>query len=137
ILRQGCTAAFSIDAKGEERLVIVQEVERRQQNVDADAIFKAIRQAVAENYELQVYKIILVKAGSIPKTSSGKIQRHACKAEFLAGRLEIEASIVIDNARADLKEGYREANNPTEEMLAAVWTELLGLERIGVDENFF
>ena len=43
----------------------------------------AIRQAVTEEFELQVYAVVLLKAGSLPKTSSGKIQRHACRASFL------------------------------------------------------
>jgi acyl-coenzyme A synthetase/AMP-(fatty) acid ligase len=41
-----------------------------------------------EEHDLQAYKVMLVKAGSIPKTSSGKIQRRACRAGFLTGRLE-------------------------------------------------
>jgi acyl-coenzyme A synthetase/AMP-(fatty) acid ligase len=49
----------------------------------------AIRKAVAEQYDLRVYDIRLLKAGRIPKTSSGKIQRHTCKAQYLAGTLDI------------------------------------------------
>jgi acyl-CoA synthetase (AMP-forming)/AMP-acid ligase II len=45
---------------------------------------KAIRQAVAEEHELRVDHVWLLDPGSIPKTSSGKIQRHACRAGFLA-----------------------------------------------------
>jgi len=44
---------------------------------------------VWEEHDLQAYKVMLVKVGSIPKTSSGKIQRRACRAEFLAERLEV------------------------------------------------
>ncbi len=47
-----------------------------------------IRQVVTENHELQPYAVALLGAGKIPKTSSGKIQRHACRAEFLANNLE-------------------------------------------------
>ena len=42
-----------------------------------------------EQHELQVYAILLLKPGSIPKTSSGKIQRRACRAGFLAGCLDV------------------------------------------------
>ena len=48
----------------------------------------AVRRAVAEQHELHIAAVVLVKPGSIPKTSSGKIQRHACKAGFLAGDLD-------------------------------------------------
>ncbi|MDR1478661.1 MAG: aminotransferase class I/II-fold pyridoxal phosphate-dependent enzyme [Planctomycetaceae bacterium] len=65
-----------------ERLVIVQEVERKFKG-DAMPIYEAIRRAVALEHEITVEAIVLVKSGSIPKTSSGKIQRHACRHGFL------------------------------------------------------
>jgi acyl-CoA synthetase (AMP-forming)/AMP-acid ligase II len=83
-------AAFSMMMGGEERLVIVQEVARpylRQLNLAE--VIGAIRQAVAEQHDLQVQAIVLLKPGSIPKTSSGKIQRRACRAGFLEGSLAV------------------------------------------------
>lgn len=88
-LRPEHGAAFSVDANGEERLVIVQEVERHNPNLDVNEVFGVIRQVVAEQHELQVYAIVLVKAGSILKTSSGKIQRQACRSSFLSGNLDV------------------------------------------------
>ncbi|MCU0490007.1 MAG: amino acid adenylation domain-containing protein [Chloroflexaceae bacterium] len=87
-LRAGCGAAVAVEVAGEERLVIVQEVERQHRNVDVEVVADAIRQAVAQGHELHVYAVVLLRQGTIPKTSSGKIQRHACRAEFLAGTLE-------------------------------------------------
>ena len=58
---------------------VVHEVERRQQR-ELEPVFEAIRREVAAEHELPVDAIVLIKAGSIPKTSSGKIQRHACPA---------------------------------------------------------
>jgi amino acid adenylation domain-containing protein len=86
-LRAGCGAVFAIEAGGEERLVIVQEVDQRS-SADFAAIHEAIRQAVAEEDELTPYAIVLIAAGTIPKTSSGKIQRHACRTKFLAGSFD-------------------------------------------------
>jgi len=40
---------------------------------------------------VQVYAIALIRQGTILKTSSGKIQRNACRAAFVKGKLEIEA----------------------------------------------
>jgi acyl transferase domain-containing protein/acyl carrier protein len=93
-LRPGCGAAFSVDVAGEERLVVVAEVNRRYQPqgsvpLDVLAVVGAIRQAVAERHELQVHAVLLLESGSVPKTSSGKIQRQACKNDFLAGRLDL------------------------------------------------
>jgi amino acid adenylation domain-containing protein len=87
-LRPGCCAAFSVEANDEERLVVVQELERNFRALDLDKAAAAIRQAVAQEHGLQVYGVSFIKYGAIPKTSSGKIQRHACKAGFSAGSLE-------------------------------------------------
>lgn len=87
-LRPGCGAAFSIEVDGEERLVVVQEILRESRKADRDEVMRAMRQAVAEEHEVQIHAAVLLKPGSIPKTSSGKIQRHACKNAFLEGELE-------------------------------------------------
>ena len=79
-------AAFTVDSDGAERLVVVQEVERRRHE-GLDAAVDAIRRAVSREHELPVEAIVLVQAGSIPKTSSGKIQRYACRKAFLEGSL--------------------------------------------------
>lgn len=103
----GC-AAFAVEIEGEERLVIVAEVERRfhrQQRVgkeqcpnflesgsnskfDAETVVTQVRQAVAQQHGLQVYAVVLLRAGSLPKTSSGKIQRYACRDGFLSETLD-------------------------------------------------
>lgn len=99
-LRPSCGAAFTIQVEDEERLVIVQEVERTWlRKLDVDVVTRAIRKAVVQEHELHVYKIALIKTGTIPKTSSGKIQRSACQAKFLEGTLEV---VVSDNAHLEL-----------------------------------
>lgn len=91
-LRPDYGAAFSIIDEGEEKLVVVQEVERSQQlTLAADEILADIRQAISEGHELQVSAIALVKSGNVLKTSSGKIQRRACRNNFLTGKLEVLA----------------------------------------------
>jgi amino acid adenylation domain-containing protein len=98
-LRTGCSAAFSVDVAGEERLVIVAELERRRE-AEAAAAAEAVRRAVAEEHEAQVHDVVLVRMGSVPKTSSGKIQRHACRAGYLDGSLE-----VVERSRLSVEEG--------------------------------
>ncbi len=85
-LRPGCTAAFSVDAGDEERLVVVAEVER---HADAAAAVEAVRRAVAEEHEVQVHEVVLVRTGTIPRTSSGKIRRQACREGYLGGGLSV------------------------------------------------
>ncbi|MGK7876374.1 MAG: fatty acyl-AMP ligase [Xenococcaceae cyanobacterium] len=89
-LRPNCGAAFSVEAEGEERLVVVQEVERSYlRRLDVDEVVGAIRKSVAQRHIAEVYGVVLLKTGSIPKTSSGKIQRRACRARFLDGSLDV------------------------------------------------
>ncbi|MBE0684226.1 MAG: amino acid adenylation domain-containing protein [Anaerolineales bacterium] len=82
-------AAFSITEDGKEQLVIVQEVTRQNRQADINEVAASIRQAVADKHDLQIFAIVLIKPMSIPKTSSGKIQRRACKTAFLNGELEV------------------------------------------------
>ena len=91
-LRPGCGAAFSIDYENNEQLVIVQEVRQQVDEAESNEIMATIRQAVAEEHRLRVASICLIQARSILKTSSGKIQRRACRAGFLSGSLEVVAT---------------------------------------------
>ncbi len=90
VLRPGCGAAFTINVEGVEELVIVYEVDRRR-TADMSEVLGAIREAVAETLELQVSSILLTQAGSVPKTSSGKIQRSLCRRMYLAGDFPVVA----------------------------------------------
>jgi amino acid adenylation domain-containing protein/non-ribosomal peptide synthase protein (TIGR01720 family) len=83
-------AAFSVEADGEERLALVSEVDARF-HTELDRIISDVRQAISEEHELQAYSIALVKPGSIPRTSSGKIRRRACRAHFLSDSLPVVA----------------------------------------------
>jgi amino acid adenylation domain-containing protein len=85
-LRPGCGATFSVEVDGEERLAVVQEVERGA-GAQFDEIIERIRRRVAEEHEVQVAAVTLIKPHTILKTSSGKIRRSACREAFLQGRL--------------------------------------------------
>ncbi len=89
-LRPSCGAAFGVVVKGQERLVVVQEIERSYlRRLDSHEVVGQLRQAVAAEHGLQVYAAVLVKTGSIPKTSSGKIRRYACRTGFEEGSLKV------------------------------------------------
>ncbi|HLP87801.1 MAG TPA: fatty acyl-AMP ligase [Nostocaceae cyanobacterium] len=88
-LRANCGAAFTIDFQGSERLVIVQEVERSYlKKLNIQEVIANIKQAVVAQHGLEVFATTLVKTGSIPKTSSGKIRRQACRTIFISGTLD-------------------------------------------------
>ncbi|HEU4712855.1 MAG TPA: amino acid adenylation domain-containing protein [Pyrinomonadaceae bacterium] len=132
-LRPGCGAAFSLDVDGEERLVLVQELDVRQRPA-TDAVIEDIKRAIFEEHEIAPYAIALLKAGSIPKTSSGKIQRHACRAEFQQARWEVvdewrEAAIAAIEETAETPRNVAEI----ETWLASHLAAKLGLKHEQID----
>jgi acyl carrier protein len=91
----GC-AAFSVTSDEGEHLVVVQELERRYvRNADLGEVIASVRRGVAEHHEVQVHAVVLVRTGSIPRTSSGKIQRRATRAAYEAGALAVVAMEVL------------------------------------------
>ena len=104
-IRPSGTASFVVSNAGEEKLVVLSEVERsywdrRRNNQKSQTntatenssakpdLKQLIRREIAQNHDLQTHYILLLKPGSIPKTSSGKIQRHLCRHSFLAGEFQ-------------------------------------------------
>lgn len=88
--RKNGGAAFSVVKSGEEKLVVVQELERTAlRNDNHDDLISLIREIVSSEFELDVYAVCLIRTGSIPLTSSGKIQRRQTKYDFLNDDLTI------------------------------------------------
>ncbi len=95
-LRAGGGAAFAVDLPeeaGEERLVIVHEVERHARaGLDAGKageIAAAVRRGVAEEHEVSVAEVVLIGPETLPRTSSGKVRRSACRDLYLQGGLRV------------------------------------------------
>jgi acyl carrier protein len=88
-LRLGCSAAFAVAGEETERLILVAELNREGRNsVDINEVVESIRQAVLLEHEIDTSAIVLIRPGSLPKTSSGKIQRGAIRSAFLSGNLD-------------------------------------------------
>lgn len=89
-LRANSGAAFSVEIDGEERLVVMQEIERSaRRNLPSEEIIDTIRKDVADQHGVQVYGVVLLGTGKIPKTSSGKVQRHACKDGYINDSFDV------------------------------------------------
>lgn len=108
-MRPGCSAAFSIEEGGEERLILVAETSGRTEE-ETDACIAAVYRQIAEDLEIQAHHIILIRARTIAKTSSGKIQRYAVRDALLAEKLEtvaerrftsLDPAPLADDAHAD------------------------------------
>lgn len=92
LLRANSSAAFSVDTPQGERLVVVAEVDprhrRKGSGIDFEEMRQGIRAAISQRHQLQAAEVVLIKAGTIPKTTSNKIQRSRCRELYLSGRLE-------------------------------------------------
>ena len=84
----GC-AAFAVDRDGEEAVGLVVAI--KGDGSDAAAIFASLREALAEGHQIQPAILALIRPADLPKTSSGKIQRQACRAAYLSGTLSTTA----------------------------------------------
>jgi acyl-CoA synthetase (AMP-forming)/AMP-acid ligase II len=89
-LRRHGGAAFSVpDERGEESLVIVQEIERTERNrIDPAEMTGLIREGIADRHELFARHVVLIRPGTLPKTTSGKIQRSFARQLWLDQRLQ-------------------------------------------------
>ncbi len=87
-IRAGSGIAFSVDVQNEERLVFIQEINRNI-STSLDEIICTINNAISSEFNIHPVAIILIKNGTIPKTTSGKLSRRPCKEAYQAHRLEI------------------------------------------------
>jgi acyl-CoA synthetase (AMP-forming)/AMP-acid ligase II len=91
-VRAASAAAFSIDDGGSERLAVAVEVDWARlrgvapagwrEPVENRDIVQTIRRAVVEAHDASVHAVVLLPPGGVPRTTSGKIQRHLCREEF-------------------------------------------------------
>lgn len=87
-LRSGCGAAFSIDMNGEERLIVVHEIDQREA-IDLERLASQVMATIGAEHNIAPASVVLISARSIDKTSSGKIQRQATRLAFLGDRLDV------------------------------------------------
>jgi natural product biosynthesis luciferase-like monooxygenase protein len=117
VLATSIGAAFSVESDSGSPVVLAQEVPR--QIVSSEELLRlerAIRKAVGEQEGITLERVALVKFGSIPRTTSGKVRRRACRDMYLAGNLE-------ELNRAD-------GQQPTFDIEATASTETQGATRL-------
>ncbi|QIF00768.1 fatty acyl-AMP ligase [Roseimicrobium sp. ORNL1] len=100
IRSSGC-AAFQAEVEDDAKLIIAVELERTSDGQNGAAtlispiasalqtIVKHIREAVAAQHDLSVHEVVLLRPAALPKTSSGKIQRHATKVAWMDRSLKL------------------------------------------------
>ena len=125
LTRSGGAAAFAVTRWDREHLVIYCEIERSERGKiksDKQEVIEAIRASVNEEHDLPPDAIVLVRAYSIPKTSSGKVQRHACKKNF---ENDLDKHVIArwtaweDSHQADLRVPKRRSVSATDSSSSA------------------
>ena len=87
----GGAAAFALGEVGQERLVIVVEVDRQFRKGHLQDVIRKIRRDVTEEHEIELHAVALIRQASLPRTTSGKVQRALCRDRYLGGTLKIVA----------------------------------------------
>lgn len=144
-LRGGGGAAFGIDGGDGESLVIAHEVGRKSSERDFPALLDQIRQTVIERHGLLPVAIALLPHGSLPRTTSGKIQRYLARGAFLAKSLAPLAVWIEQPQGARPERTAPGASDPVAEariaelhaLITGIWFDVLNVEAVGLDDNFF
>ncbi|MCH9732872.1 MAG: fatty-acid--CoA ligase, partial [Actinomycetia bacterium] len=85
IVRRGYAAAFTVGADDDQDLVVVAERAAGTARIDLSSGIDAIKNSVLDGHGVPVIDVRIVPAGSIPRTTSGKLARHACRTAYLSG----------------------------------------------------
>src|SRR5262249_19186619 len=92
-IRPGGVAAFQHQHDDRERLVVVGEV--RASHGAREALEQAIAQMqsrILAEHGVSPFEIVLIEPGSLPRTTSGKVQRRRCSEQYAGRRLQVIAS---------------------------------------------
>ncbi|MCJ8206481.1 non-ribosomal peptide synthetase [Pseudomonas sp. RGM2987] len=135
VVRKGRVAAFAVDDGGEEGIGIAAEISRSVQKIlPPEALIKTIRQVVAEACQQAPSVVVLLNPGALPKTSSGKLQRSACRTRLADGSLNSYALFPSANV-----EDVRETgpSSQLQSLIGQVWCEVLQIPQVQADDHFF
>ncbi len=89
MFRADSGAVFQSDRSGNDRLVVVQEIVRPAKDFSVVAATRKVREEIAQRHGIEVDEVVWVRAATLPKTTSGKIRRQACRAAYEAGELSL------------------------------------------------
>ena len=134
VVRKGRVAAFAVNDNGQEGIGIAAEISRSVQKIlPPEALIKAIRQAVAEACQEAPSVVVLLNPGGLPKTSSGKVQRSACRTRLADGSLDSYAQFPGVPAEA----ADSALQSELQSQIAAIWCEQLQVTQVAADDHFF
>ena len=118
LVPNGC-AAFTDDEVDAERLIVVAEVERTRRKSNLNDVINTIRKAIWNHLGISASAIALVSPGSVPKTSSGKVRRRACRVRLREGALTVLARWDVESGAQPSGHDRLAVNSPAPELDAS------------------
>jgi amino acid adenylation domain-containing protein len=145
--RKGRIAAFSVETSAGEGIGVAVEVSRgMQKRVAVETLVRALNEAVSASCRESLSVVVLLNPGALPKTSSGKLQRAACRQGWRERTLDAyaiyEYGLYLSGAGTRVEAALSAASvieltDKTEIALAAIWKAVLGRPIAGADDHFF
>ncbi|WP_236248473.1 non-ribosomal peptide synthetase [Pseudomonas mosselii] len=133
MLRKGRVAVFAVDDQGEEGIGVAVEISRNVQKAHTpEALINTLRRVIADACRQAPAVVLLLNPGALPKTSSGKLQRSACRLRMNDGSLDIYARFPT----AQTAQGHVLAGDDLQARIAGIWRELLKVEAVAADDHF-
>jgi amino acid adenylation domain-containing protein len=137
-IQQGTSAAFSVTVNGEEKVVVLLEHRKEIPNPDVEEIAHAVRLSIAREMHLPIEAVIIAPPGSIPRTGIGKVQRFKCRDAYLSGQMpNVGISHLRQSAETAEIKTAAEPLNPIEQEICFVFAEVLHVDKVQVNDNFF
>ncbi|CCD96147.1 putative Non-ribosomal peptide synthase:Amino acid adenylation (modular protein) [Bradyrhizobium sp. ORS 375] len=135
-VRKGRVAAFPVEIDGAEGIGIAAEFGRTVlRRTPSDVLIKAIGDAVMRQAQEYPAVVVLLNPQGMPLTTSGKLQRSACRAGWMQGTLD--SFKVFARGRETAERPAADPLTATEQSLALIWQDVLRLAKVGRDDNFF
>ncbi|MDD0974695.1 non-ribosomal peptide synthetase [Pseudomonas fontis] len=136
VLRKGRVAVFAVDNLGEEGIGVAVEISRNVQKIVAPGqLIKTLRQVIADACQQAPAVVLLLNPGALPKTSSGKLQRSACRLRMDDGSLDCYAR--FPDTQAASAPAQAAAQGDLQALIAGLWCEQLNLAAVAADDHFF
>ncbi|TBV09274.1 non-ribosomal peptide synthase/polyketide synthase [Phytopseudomonas dryadis] len=135
VVRKGRVAVFALNDEGGEAFGVAAEIGRRaQKQQPLEQLLEQIRTLVAEVHHEAPALVALLDPGSLPKTSSGKLQRSACAAQLQDGRLQ---AVAIWRPGAEASPGPGRSDLSLAQRIERAWCETLKVDTLAADASFF
>jgi acyl-CoA synthetase (AMP-forming)/AMP-acid ligase II/acyl carrier protein len=99
-------AVFALDGEDEERLVVVQEVDRQFRDGDYEPVLRAVRREIAREHDVEAHAVVLIRQADLPRTTSGKVQRQLCRQRYLQGDLKVLAQWIAPSRMSPAGNGH-------------------------------